>query len=199
MIGRLFRLLAGLSMLLLISVAALWIRNYWGGDQLQIQVGSYSSQRDFAIRAVDGRIRLFYSRLLAAGQQGNSSHSGSWYWPIEFTYSPVVKGSTAIDDAPMGNVNTIANLESVGFVVRKQDMGKSPAPVFRSWELRAPSWFAMIVLAILPAVAGFVGRRERQRERTGKCTYCGYDLRGSHDRCPECGMSRLGFTGNRPL
>jgi hypothetical protein len=50
-----------------------------------------------------------------------------------------------------------------------------------------PNWFAVLLFAIAPARVWHVRRRVAQRARTGHCVACGYDLRASPERCPECG------------
>jgi hypothetical protein len=51
-----------------------------------------------------------------------------------------------------------------------------------------PSWLLVVVPALPPVVALWrKTRRRRTRLRLGLCLRCGYDLRGSNDRCPECG------------
>ena len=50
-----------------------------------------------------------------------------------------------------------------------------------------PMWFAALVLAVLPAVSLRRGYVRRRRRAKGHCISCGYDLRASTDRCPECG------------
>jgi hypothetical protein len=50
-----------------------------------------------------------------------------------------------------------------------------------------PWWFIMFVTAIMPSIAFLRWRSSRRRHRTGLCMHCGYDLRATPDRCPECG------------
>ncbi len=55
--------------------------------------------------------------------------------------------------------------------------------------LAIPYWFPVILTAIGPIMVLRSRRRMRRRKLAGKCPGCGYDLRGTPDRCPECGWT----------
>jgi hypothetical protein len=54
--------------------------------------------------------------------------------------------------------------------------------------LTFPHWFLALLFAILPAIHLRAILRTRRRNRIGLCQNCGYDLRATPDRCPECGL-----------
>ena len=73
--------------------------------------------------------------------------------------------------------------------------GSWSKPLFH-WDALDEYWFCFVVLPhwipilILGSLLGIfylpMGRR-RKRKKLGLCVKCGYDLRASKDRCPECG------------
>jgi predicted RNA-binding Zn-ribbon protein involved in translation (DUF1610 family) len=65
----------------------------------------------------------------------------------------------------------------------------TPPSTLISRRLSGPLWVVVIFLLVLPGRAGMIWLRTWRRRRTMRCVTCGYDLRASHDRCPECGTS----------
>ena len=47
----------------------------------------------------------------------------------------------------------------------------------------------LILPAVLPAIWLIRRARQRSQSRAGLCPQCGYDLRATPDRCPECGRA----------
>jgi hypothetical protein len=57
--------------------------------------------------------------------------------------------------------------------------------VCHAWTI--PLWLVEGLLAVMPAVAVGLVVRQTTRNFKGQCLRCGYDLRATPDRCPECG------------
>ncbi len=65
----------------------------------------------------------------------------------------------------------------------------STAPWIRFQFMRVivPLWLLWIPLSLLTFFVTRATARRLRRQRLGLCMNCGYDLRASTDRCPECG------------
>jgi predicted RNA-binding Zn-ribbon protein involved in translation (DUF1610 family) len=57
----------------------------------------------------------------------------------------------------------------------------------RYGALIVPYWFLVLVLLPLPARTFRAAWATWRRKRKGLCVGCGYDIRASTGRCPECG------------
>jgi hypothetical protein len=56
--------------------------------------------------------------------------------------------------------------------------------------LEAPLFAVAALFALAPSYGVWRRWRDRRRRDAAKCITCGYDLRATPDRCPECGTAR---------
>jgi len=72
----------------------------------------------------------------------------------------------------------------LGFVIERDTRGQD---LYRAVAI--PWWAVTALLAIAPSVTIWRWAGRRNQRMLGLCEVCGYDLRASHERCPECGTA----------
>ncbi|HZL36481.1 MAG TPA: zinc ribbon domain-containing protein [Tepidisphaeraceae bacterium] len=79
--------------------------------------------------------------------------------------------------------------DHLGFYYSSASETLVPSGSGRTWRIVIPFWLAALLL--VSPVAGWVivALRRGSRLRRGFCRACGYDLRASAVRCPECGTA----------
>jgi hypothetical protein len=168
---RLFTAVSVVSLLLCVATLALWVRSYHRLDR-----ASYLERSSLSIdvQSIRGQIEVVHGFTSPTGTPGLSYDSLS---STDFKSSREV-----IRDSPSGyDFPTIALL-GFGYM----HIESSPA-----WWAWFPHWFLALLFAILPALHLRATIRSRRRHRIGHCPTCGYDLRATPQRCPECGTERV--------
>ena len=84
------------------------------------------------------------------------------------------------------NFNVGVSFEKWGFGVSWGRIGCAfDVGAFMPLFYMVPTWAVAVATAIPPAL--WLRRRLKRPTRPGLCRHCGYDLRATPGRCPECG------------
>ena len=164
---RLFTTLATLSMLLCAAVLMLWVRSYWDTDFV-----GWSDHRQFFGALSMGGVLRFEHGGYGAGRAGWDGVS--YPTPAGGLWGEVTARTRR------GGV-----LRSLGLAYARVDYNFDGTMVRRA--LYVPHWLAAAVMSVLPVLA-IGARRRRRRSDPSICANCGYDLRATPGRCPECGV-----------
>lgn len=65
------------------------------------------------------------------------------------------------------------------------------------YAVRVPHWAVIAASGVMFVVLARGPLRRRRWRKQGRCTACGYDLRESPERCPECGTATAGAEAER--
>ncbi len=67
--------------------------------------------------------------------------------------------------------------------------------MFPGTAVTFPIWYLIVLTTLWPAMLTARLIRSRRRVQAGCCRICGYDLRATPDRCPECGHAPAEVAG----
>jgi hypothetical protein len=186
-IGRLFDAVAIASLLLCMATAAVWALSHWRMDEWTYH-GPASADGGYArivdVASDDGLVEVHATWVDVRAKES---------WTAGYTTG------TAATDRQMGErighyVRYWGGSYQHGIFISRQTrslQGRGPFPpgAFDTYVI-VPYWMPMAALAVLPIFELrhiFRWRRRRHRRLHGLCLVCGYDLRGTPQRCPECG------------
>ena len=105
-------------------------------------------------------------------------HSGWWVW------------QNLVADGRMAAVHAAAGFRlRTGTIDRNDFHPERPLAPSPFLMVEVPFWSLTVATGVLPAVVYVKAKARRRRLARFACVECGYDMRGSPGRCPECGTA----------
>lgn len=167
--------LAAVSLLLCLGSIALWIRSYKTSDWIE-----WVYRRHFyAASTARGAIALTYSYVTNADKPHFAFESVQWP-DMNAVYQSQYRRT-------VWNAMGFRYDNSVRNIYREADGSESSGG---KYQIQLPLYVLVFLFALAPLVYIVRFWRRRRRRGEGLCPVCGYDLRASPDRCPECGRAK---------
>jgi hypothetical protein len=160
MIRRMFTFASALSLLLCVGAAVLWVRSYFIWDSID----DAHSRWSIVVHSDWGDVLVHASATTHSERLGRR-------WEYEST-----KAGRAVTGQFIGFGRPLVSIEDHDGKVT----GHQPVYCF-------PHWAVVVAFGLMPAIVIARRGRQRRKSRGGACRTCGYDLRASSGRCPECG------------
>lgn len=186
--NRLFAFLAALSLLACVATIGAWIRSHWVYDEITYAIGEqHVHQTRFIAHSGAGGVCLCVEKCWHKPPKSDSDRPPGFRW----TPFPVADDSPATYPIGQGQGRVFGDgslAHRLGFEIQNFQLGRPGTWFDEQHILTVPYWFVALLLAVLPFIWVRRQRRLARRRRHNLCLNCGYDLRASHDRCPECGM-----------
>lgn len=179
MIRRLFTLASAMSLLVCITAAAMWVRSYVRSEMLLIAwVPQYAPGGHDANGVGWAGVTIHPSLGMESNRGLYRMGTGLGDWmdhrrKIELLFKPFE--ADANDSSPRFEFATYPRLRRF--------------PHVPQFSLTVPDAILVAAFAVLPVIWVLRLRRTRRVASRGApqgCRRCGYDLRASKDRCPEC-------------
>ena len=167
---RLLRVCSTVSLFLCAAICVLWVQSYWRSVMVSLDVGTARAPTLVGFEFGRGGLAVGVRRV----DMGGVTLPATYRRTLMVTDGP----RHPLDAAPPDAMR-LAGF-SAGYFA-ETDMAL--------WAACVPCWFAALVTAGLPVRTLLHARRLRIRSASRLCASCGYDLRASPERCPECGAA----------
>jgi hypothetical protein len=181
-------MLAALSLVLAVAVLALWVWSFWVEVEFdrrrgQVTDGGYW-RSNLSIISGRGGLGLDSTRLnraLPSYQVEQVRHDPDLNYQHRFVHRRSAHTYPFWYWDPHDGKTLGFRFRSLDESIDKVEMRQ------REIGIVIPYWFLFLATLALPAVVIVQRRRRSTRTSRSLCLQCGYDLRASPDRCPECG------------
>jgi hypothetical protein len=178
------------SLLLCLATAAMWVRSYLCYDHVEFYCDSPSptayGRQLWDIESMHGGVELRKTSVLAkdAGMSEELRSYTDTHRRLEYKHF-------GLDEAKYFKTYLARPDEPHLFGCQAGSEVRDGKRRFLSRLYLDVPWWLLFVLTSLPWMF-WISARQRRRRRLGRhlCDECGYDLRATPDRCPECGTAR---------